>query len=199
MGRWDEPGAAEVFGPGKWEDARVEETPGLPLGAIGIGVAPDLTRAGITGAGRAPEWVEVKPLTHAPGIGWTVEAAAAMQRETGCKVIIDDRGPGAVLIPRLVELGVDLTLPGTDDVLDACAGFYEGIRERTIRHGGYPELDAAVDGAVQRKVRDRWAWGRRESTEDILLLEGATLAAWALIGAPSPAASYYETNRLEVV
>ena len=199
LGWWDDPGAAELFGHGKWNEARAVETPGLQLAAVGVHVSRDLSRAGIAGAGVGPARVEVKPLSAAPGVAWTVATLANLQLETGCKVVLDDKGPAAVLVSRLVDAGVELTLPSAADVMDACAGFYEGIRDRTVTHGWYPELDSAVDHATQAPKGTRWVFGAREPSDDITLLWAAVLAAWPLRGVPAPKRSYYETNRLEVI
>lgn len=198
-GWWDDPGAAELFGQGKWEEARAVETPGLTLAAVGVHVSRDLSRAGVAGAGVAQGHVEVKPLAAAPGIGWSVPTIANLQLETGCKVVLDDKGPAAVLVSRLLDAGVELTTPSSAEVMDACAGFFEGIRDRTVRHGWYPELDAAVDHAVQVPKGNRWVFGSREPNDDTTLLWAAALAAWPLRGVPAPKRSFYETNRLEVI
>lgn len=71
----------------------------------------------------------------------------------------------------------------TQDVLDAAAVMLNLVRDRKFRHAGYPELNAAVKGAVRREVRDRWTWGRKNSTADISPLESVTLAVW-LAGRP---------------
>jgi hypothetical protein len=65
--------------------------------------------------------------------------------------------------------------------MDACASLLDLVRERRVRHADYPELEAAVQGAVRRLVGDRWAWGRKVSTADISTLEAATLATWAAL------------------
>ncbi len=200
MGWWDDPAVGEpAFGPGFWEAcSTLEDTTSVPLGAIAVAVSFDLTAASIGAAGRDDELTHVKPLQHGPGTGWVVERAKELQDGYGVEVVIDERGPAAVLIGPLEDAGVDLTKVDTRDVLDACAGFFERVRGRLVRHRSYVELDTAIHGAVKRDVGDRWAWGRRKSSADISPLEAVTLADWA-VNRSGPTESVYETRGLEVV
>jgi hypothetical protein len=92
---------------------------------------------------------------------------------------VDKGGPAADLIPKLEQIaGVTVHRADTTDVLDACAGIWKRVQDQRIRHASYKELDAAAGVAVRRPVGDRWAWGRKQSDDDISALEGATLAAW---------------------
>jgi hypothetical protein len=52
------------------------------------------------------------------------------------------------------------------------------VTDGKLLHEGYPELDAAVKGAVAVTVGDRRKWGRWKSTADISPLGAATVAAW---------------------
>lgn len=194
LGIWDYTATNAVIRPADWAGCQGEHDSSIPLGAVGIAATLDLKNATITAAAAVDgDVVQVRPLHRAPGTAWIVEKAKALQDATDCEVVIDSRGPGAVLIPHLELAGVRVTTMTTSDVLDACAGFDTAVRERRIRHAGYAELDAAVLAAVARAVGDRWAWGRKASAADITPLEGATFATWLLSRPPEPvAASAYE-------
>ncbi len=193
LGWWDEAGVEDTFGPGAWENCAGEPPDStLAVGALGVAVSSDLTRAAIVAAAVEGDLVHVKPLEHGPGVGWVVEHAKTLQDTLGAVVVIDSRGPGAMLIPHLERASVKLRVTSTSDVLDACAGMFEAVRSHTLRHADYPELNAAVAGAVKRNVGERWAWGYRASTADISPLEAATLAFWAA-RQPAPD-SVYETR-----
>lgn len=177
LGWWDEPGTADAaFGARKWEACEGVLPLGVPMAGLGIAASMDLTHCAITAAGRQGSLVTVKPLHHAPGSQWVVDRAVQLQKQHRVDIAIDNRGPAAVLIPQLERAGVRLRICGTQDVLDACAVTLELVREKLLRHAGYPELDLAVAGAVKRLVGDRWAWGRKVSTADISPLESMTLA-----------------------
>lgn len=193
LGIWDAARRSAVFGEGNWEAGLRDARPAdLGVGALGVAVSIDGTfSAVVAGAVTDDGDAWVKPLQHAPGMGWVVDVAKGLQAETGAVVAIDGRGPGAVLIPLLEREGVRLRVLQTGDVLNACAGFEQLVREGRLLYEPAPELDAAVAGATKRKVGDRWAWGRK-ADGDISALEGATLAVWA---ADSPVISAYESRR----
>lgn len=184
LGWWDDPGHVEpAFGPGFWQACHVDEGPKAPVGALALAVSIDQTRACIGGAALDGGRVHVKPLQSGPGTGWTVDACKEFQDTHDVDVVVDGRGPAASLIPLLERAEVRLRIADTGDILDACAGLYDQVREKVAAHCSYDELETAVAGAVQRPVGDRWAWGRRKSTTDISPLEAVTLAAW---GAQQP-------------
>jgi hypothetical protein len=180
LGWWDEPDStAAAFGAGRWEACAGAGRPdGLALGALSVAVSFDLTHAAVGSAARDGGVTFVKPLQHGPGTSWVVERVKALQAAHGVDVVVDEKGPAAVLIPALEKAAVRLKLAATGDVLDACAGLFDAVQDRAVRHESFPELDAAVAGAVKRSVGDRWAWGRKVSTADISTLEAVTLAAW---------------------
>ena len=194
LGWWDEPGLVEpAFGPGNWEACHVDTRPDVPLGALALAVSIDQTHAAIGAAAVADGRVHLKPLQHGPGMGWVVDRLAELQDQHKVDVVVDGRGPAAVLIPLLEREGISLTVTDTSAVLDACASLFDDVREQRAAHSGYPELDEAVRGAVKRTVGDRWAWGRRKSTVDISPLEAVTLAAWGARTPPADSTPFFLT------
>ena len=178
LGWWDEPGTADAaFGPGRWEACAGDPPQGVPMGAFGIAASMDMLKGAITAAAVEGDLIHLKPLQHGPGTNWIVERAKQIQDQHHVPAVIDKRGPAAPLIPHLERAGVDLMILDTGEVMDACAGLLDRVREKKIRHARYPELEAAVQGAVRRLVGDRWAWGRKLSTSDISTLEAGTFAA----------------------
>jgi hypothetical protein len=197
LGWWDDPSDTEpAFGAGFWEACASTAGPSGGFGALGLAVTVDGTR-GCIGAASVDAGVgHVKPLQHGPGTGWMVERAAELQSAHGVPVVLDGGGPAAVLIPHLEQAGVDVRVLETREVLDACAGIFEWVRERRVRHQGYVELDEAVSGAVKRTVGDRWAWGRRKSSADISPLEAVTFALHATRLRDEDPESVYESRDL---
>jgi hypothetical protein len=177
---WDPPPGElpSVFPPGAWEACSGARPDGLRVDALSVAVSYDLTRAAIGAAGIDGGKTYVKPLKYDGGTGWLIDRAKAEQVLHGVDVVVDGKGPAAVLIPALQDAGVALKITDTAEVLDACADLFNAVRDGTVRHESYPELDAAVSAAVKRTVGERWAWGRRVSTADISVLEAVTLAAW---------------------
>jgi hypothetical protein len=60
----------------------------------------------------------------------------------------------------------------------ACAQSLDAIGDRTIRHRGNAELDAAVKAAAKRTVGDGWVWARRTPTVDVSPLIAGALALY---------------------
>lgn len=179
FGLWDAAGKVTVFTSEEWRAGRRLERPDdLGVGALGVAVSIDSSFSSIVAGAKGDEETWIKPLRHAAGVGWLIDEIKELQNRFGAPVVIDSRGPAAVLIPILERDGVRLRVLKTDDVLNACAEFEQLVRENRLRYEEAPELDAAVKAAKKRLVGDRWAWGRK-GTEDITPLEGATFAAWA--------------------
>lgn len=197
MGWWDEPGAVEPpFGAGFWEACGAPGRPeGLRPQAFAVAASLDLTFASISAAATDDQGVTwVQTLQHGPGINWTVDRLSELVAADAVPVAVDGRGPAAVLVPGLERAGFDLRVASTADVLDACAGLFEKVRDARVRHLDEPELNSAVAGAVKRPVGDRWAWGRKKSAGDISPLEAATLASWAAARPQTAALGFYSLS-----
>ena len=194
-GTWDTHAAAAVFGPGRWEACAGDEVQGLELGSLALAADRDLGRFGVVGAALDGDGVvQAKPLFFGPGASDAVEFLVGMGERFGVPVGVDGRGPAAVLIPELEKRGVDVVTLKTTDVLDACSGVFTAVTEGLLRHGDYPELNAAVAGAKKRDVGDRWAWGRK-GDDSVAQLEAATFAHWLLSRpAPEPVVSAYASR-----
>jgi hypothetical protein len=205
LGWWDEPGTADAaFGPGNWEACAGSAVSGVPMGAIGVAASMDMKHGAVTAAASDGRVIHLKPLQHGPGTAWVVQRVADLQAQHKVPVVIDKRGPAAPLIPHMERAGVELTVLDTQGVMDACATLLDRVRERKVQHAMYPELEAAVQGAVRRLVGDRWAWGRKLSTSDISTLEAATLAAHAVTlpevpNEPPPPPVSLSTGRTQAV
>lgn len=188
LGIWDDMAGALAFGDGFWQACTRDRPADLQVESLALAVSIDLTHAAVAAAGRDGDVMHVRPLQHGPGTGWVVDRLVELQERHDVSVAVDGRGPAAMLIPMLERAGVRLKVATTNDVLDACAGLFDLVRDGRVGHEEFPELEAAVAGAVKRTVGDRWAWGRRKSTTDISPLEAVTLAAWG-VGEQEPAAA----------
>lgn len=195
MGVWDDDRAATVFG-AAWSLCQSPMPDGLQVSALAIAATMDLDRAAIVAAAATDERVYVKPLRSGPGTGWAVEHAKELQGRHDADVVIDPKGPAALLIPALEREGVRLRIVKSEDVYDACAGILESVKSIRLAHEAYPELDREVEVAAKRAVRDRWAWDRRPGIPN---LEAATLAAWAAQNPGEQMASAYESRGVATV
>lgn len=188
-GWWDEPGAAEIFGPGKWEACFGSRPPGLKLGAFAVAITEDLSRAAIVGAGTYGNRVVVRPLQHGPRWDWVMPRALEIFKTHKVPLVVDGNGPAKPLIPFFVADGIDVHVASHSEVLDAFAVTYRLVQDARLLHGHYEELNASLDGATTRSVGDRKTWARRQSSSDLSVIEAMTLAAWRVAGpleAPPP-------------
>lgn len=178
--------ATPLYGAGKWEEGAVPAgTSRIASGrCFGIAVTMDRSHGCIGAAGLTePDadgytFLHVEPIAHRPGTDWIVERAKELQAKWSALFVIDGQGPAKNLIPKLIAAGVKLVVVETAQVCDAHANLYDSVRDGEVRHMSYPELDAAVDGALSRTVGDRKVLGRKVSTADICPLEAVELAAW---------------------
>ena len=183
LGIWDGGSGFDAFGENNWAGCLDETRPTAPINAYSVAATLDMTHCTISAAAPDGDLMYGKPLQHGPGSHWVVDRLKVLQKQQKAPVAVDGYGPAAPLIPHLEAAGMKVVEANTQDVLDAAAVMLNLVRDRKFRHAGYPELNAAVKGAVRREVRDRWTWGRKNSTADISPLESVTLAVW-LAGRP---------------
>lgn len=178
LGWWGDPSMATdtAFGPGAWE-ARADPNVLIPEQPDAIGLAVSWDRS--TSSIGAAAGVVVGAVDRREGVGWLIAEAARIQTERGCAVVLDGKGPASDLIPALEAAGVRLTVAATADVLDACAQIFDRVAGGSLVHPDHQLLNVAVAVAQKRHVGDRWAWGRKQSSADVSMLEAVTLALWA--------------------
>ncbi len=114
------------------------------------------------------------------GTGWLVERLVELYRtHEVAEVVCDGFGPAAAIANRVDDAGITVRRLDSGDYGKACGLFVDGVGEKTLRHLGQLELDAAIRGAKARPLTDRWAWSRTKSTINISPLVAATLALWS--------------------
>lgn len=178
LGWGDEPGAAEVFGPGKWEACASSVPAGLRMGALAVAITEDLSRAAIVAAGVSGARVVVKPLQHGPRWDWVMPRIVELSKLYRVPVVVDGHGPAAPLIPFFIADGVEVHVADSADTLDAFATVYRLVSDGVLLHGRFAELDASLNGATTRMVGDRRTWARKLSSSDLSVVEAMTLSAW---------------------
>lgn len=153
-----------------------------------LDVNPERSAGAIASCGdRAVEVVE-----HRAGVGWVVDAAAALGRVHSAEFAVDMSGPAASLVPDLKAAGVRVRELGVRETVDACGAFYDAVGDRTFSVRRHQGLDAAVAGAAKKQSGDSWRWARRSAASDISPLMAVTLALWA----SKASGSIYETRGL---
>lgn len=180
-GWWGDPNMATgtAFGPGVWEACGDDQVAPPDGYALGVAVAWSRDAASLGAAGFDGDVGVVGAVDRRLGVGWVVPEVARIQKESGCLVVVDGRGPTKDLVPALEAAGVRLTVCKTDQTLEAWSLIFDRAQAGSLRHPNAALLNAAVAVANKRPVGDRWTWGRKQSTGDISMLEAVTLALWA--------------------
>lgn len=175
------PREAEETAVGDWASCAASLTEAPPVEAVGVAVSVGREWASIGAAAHLADGRPLlAPVDRRADVDWLVDEVPRLQRELGCEVVMDEKGPGGDLIERLERAGARITRANLADYLDACAGLTDRVKAQTVVHSGDADLDAAVKGARWRMVGDRRAFARKTSEGDVSMLEAVTLALWAV-------------------
>jgi hypothetical protein len=148
--------------------------------SVSFDISPE-RNSSIIAAGRSDKghWMTEVVAVNA-GTGWLQGRLEELYRNHEiAEVVCDGFGPAAAIANRMDEAGITVKRLDSGDYGKACGFFVDAVGERTLRHLGQPELDAAIRGAKARPLVDRWAWSRTKSTVNISPLVAATLALWS--------------------
>lgn len=142
-------------------------------------IAADLSQSRFVLAGAAGECVDL--VTPQAFDGPQVPASqralfvAEVARIAGAAPVgLQEKGPAWPLAADLEAAGVRVVPLTMDDFVQACSDFESATLAGTLRHGGQPELDAAVRNAAWRMVGDRRVISRKAA--DIPELEAVIIA-----------------------
>lgn len=182
LGIWDDRSTPSVIPPGVW--AQLEDQSSQPISklVLGVDVSPDREVASVALAGvRGDGLVHVELYEQRSGTGWLVEwLAERCANNPIAAVVIDAKSPAATLITKLKKARVRVVVTNTDDMANACAGFYDACAESEVRHTGQVQLTRSLNSAAKRSIGDRWAWNRKTTDADITPIVAVTLACWGV-------------------
>jgi hypothetical protein len=184
IGDWPDPDevSGQAINPQAWASCTDRASMAEDPVCFAFDVRPDRSGAAIAAAGRRPDGLaHVEVVEHHPGTGWVVgRLAELVEQHKPLAVICDAAGPAASLLAELDRRGVVVTVANAKDHAQACGTLFDGVHQKSLRHGGTPELAAAIKGAVKRPLGDAWAWSRKSSAVDISPLVACTLALWGI-------------------
>ena len=177
--------STRVLDPDKWTACEDPDSQVKNPVCFAVDITPDRSSACISIAGdRADGKQHIEVLDNDRGTGWVVERVAELVKKwKAYAVVIDPGGPAGSLESQITDaVGMDASgrslamIITSREYAQACGVFYDAVDQRTLRHLGDDELDAAVDGAKTRKLGEAWAWDRKSSDIDISPLVSCTLA-----------------------
>jgi hypothetical protein len=184
--QWSDATIEGPFPPGSW-DAGQETTSGLasdaPVGLC-VDVSWDRSWSHIALSGTREDgstWVEV--VASRPGTHWLVDWLTSSDRQARVRtapVALQAAGaPVSSLADSLREAGVNVVEWKGSDLATATGGFYDAVKDGTVRHGPWPALDIAAATAVPKMLEGgAFWWDRKRSPVDVSPLIAATGAAW---------------------
>jgi len=210
--------AVERLGIGDWPSTAESEGQVIPAEAwsrnldekseladpvvFALDVSPD-RRSSSIGAADADGHLEL--IDRKRGVGWLIDRSVELAAKwKPSAIVIDGGSPAASLIDPLKEAlraaGLDPDLVyevDTGEYVEACVTFYDAVEQDGVQHLNQAELNAAVQGAATRPLRDSWAWSRKKSDIDITPLVAVTLARWK--AAQGEEVSVYEERGVVVL
>jgi hypothetical protein len=197
LGIWDEPDTVgAVITLDEWEAcADPKSSPTDPV-VFGVDASPDRQWATIVVAAHGSTGhPHLEVVDHRSGVGWLSGRLVELRDKWGpATVVVDPYSPAASEIAAAEAAGVPITKMSGAVLAAACGAFFDGVKDRTLRHRDDPDFRASLAVARKRQVGDGWAWSRRDSTSDITAIVAATLAFGAL-----PAAGTNEHTSSPVV
>ncbi len=110
-----------------------------------LDVAPDHSSASVAVTWRRPDSAaHVVLADHRQGVEWVVPRCAELLRNWGGRLIVEQTGTAAFLLPQLEQAGGKVETVTRRFYADACSTLDAAVSARSLRHGNQPELNAAV-------------------------------------------------------
>lgn len=192
LGIWDKHfGPAPTFSAGEW--SRLLD-PDVPEGraVLGVKFSVDGALVGVSAAVRPVEGPVavsgIRLASTAEGLGWIVALAEANEF---LQVVIDGRAGTAALVEAFERAGMRarvkakpagrfLRVPTALEYQEAHVMFERAVRDQDLSQDGSETLSAQVQHATKRPIGQGggWGWVGLAETDDVTLLDSATLAAW---------------------
>lgn len=185
MGIWDADSLHRVIPEDAWNDVRESASMAVDRLSFAVDIAPDRSVASVGFAGmRADgrwhvEHVETK--RHTDWIGPYIAERAERNR---LHAVVVDEMVGITEVRRgrhfIVGTDIAVTLAASEgrDMAIACAKFFDGVMDGSLKHMGQVQLDVALSVARKRPLGAGWAWNRKDAESDITPIVSATLALW---------------------
>lgn len=201
--QWSEGTLTGPFAPGDWEAGQVIDAGTAPeiVGKVkvGIDVSGDGSMTFVVVAGHdSTGRPQVEVAARRAGKAW-VKDWLSERVESGVIEEITGQGRGAKVSPLLEELvlaGLPVKKCEGSDLTAATTYLFDAIRDNSVTHLAWPELDVAAATAVP-KILDGGAvvLDRKRSPVDIAALQAMACALW-LLSRPieAPAISAYESR-----
>ena len=186
LGWWPEVAKANaVIRSDDWDACRIEEPKKEGLLVYAVKFSPDGAAGALAAcykpSGGVPFVYVVKAFSLSEGISWLVDSLTE-RHSKAAQIVIDGQSNAQTLNDRLIANGVpvkEIIRPRTADIIAACSGIVNAIKERKLTHYGQPVLDDSATKTKKRRIGTSGGFGF-ETTEnaDATLIEACALAHW---------------------
>lgn len=182
LGIWDDTTTPAVIPPDVWAKAVDEKSVPVERLVFGVDISPDRQRASVVLAGLNKHGrIHVELDQQFAGVegvlGWLERRCA---KNDISAVVVDAKGPASTLLPALRKARLRPVVTNTDDMANACAGFFDAAISGELCHINQAQLTESLFNARKRAIGDRWAWNRKDNDSDITPIVAATLACWGV-------------------
>lgn len=182
-GIWDPKNDNRVIDAVSW--GAVADPASMPIErlTLAIDVAPDRSTASVSLAGKRADGLwHAELYEHRSGADWAPAWVAERATKNVLHGVVVDELSGLVEKRRgrnyLVGTDVEVTLSGARDMAIACAGYFDDVMAKRLRHTNQPQVNTSLAHAGKRSIGDGWAWNKKTATADITPTVSQTLALW---------------------
>lgn len=191
LGMWPVSGDVQVVDPEAWAACASDASP-RGRRVFAVDMSPD---RGMVAVGVAALWpdgrVHVECVRHEQtrgGLAWLVDWLAERREPRGHTVVIDRQSPAMTITDELERRKVGVLVTGAPELVRACGGWADAVRDAQLTHFDQPGLNMALAGAKKRTLGDAggWAWNRRSVDVDITPLVAVTLAHYGVMVSRKP-------------
>lgn len=179
-----------------WAEALKPKSKIVGRPTFSLDLNPTLTASAIGVAGaNAKGRTHIEVVQFEPGTHWVVESLIERCRKAGTRrhVALDPKGPAGAMITALQKADFAIINCGPADMSQACGNLLVSASRHEVARLPDDDLDAAMAGAVKRKIGDTWAFNREASLSDISPLVAVTVAHWAHLDDPESTTDVLDT------
>lgn len=189
-GIWDSDDGVAMFKKPRWaaveSDSDVMESVAAFAVEAQVNWATSQRRVTIAAAGPCGERIAVEVVERIWSTDAVIDRLTGLAAKHGCRrVVFDDGGGAADLIPAAKEAGLDVVTLTTKEVAAGTAAFIDGVTGETVWHGPERDLEDAVFGAKPKAYRDGgFLLAAKKQGSDITPAKAVVLAHWVAKQAP---------------
>ena len=187
LGYWPEnmTAVSTVIQPKDWDACKIDSPNKSGLLVYAVKFSPDGSIGSLAACYRPkdgkPFVYVIKTFSLASGIGWLVDSLTE-KHSKAAQIVIDGQSNAQTLNDRLIDNRVptkEIIRPRTGDVIAACSGFVNAVKERELTHYGQPGLDDSATKTRKRRIGTSGGFGFESTDEaDATLIEACALAWW---------------------